>query len=137
VAANQRSTSGVLERGRMTSVGSPGSGEHFGHRVVVLTRTNDLGRFRMRTAEVLVAVLAGEVEILRGARETRGLKIGQVAVVPRGEVWTLTAPERARLLVVVHPPGPEAVLAAICGDPPLSPQALVSLAVEEGVELLL
>lgn len=137
VAAHQRSTSGVLEPGLMTTVGTRGPGEHLGHRVVVLTRTNDLGRFRMRTAEVLVAVLSGEVEIVRGACESRGLKIGQVAVVPRGEVWTLTAPEHARLLVVAHPPGPEAVLAAICDDPPVSPQALVSLAVEEGVELLL
>lgn len=121
----------------MTTRWGPGPGERFGHRVVVLTRTNDLGRLRMRTAEVLVGVLAGEAEILRGARGSRGLKIGEVAVLPRGEVWTLTTPEQARLLVVAHPSGPETVLAAICDDPPLPRQALVSLAAEEGVELLL
>jgi quercetin dioxygenase-like cupin family protein len=122
----------------MTTEEGPRPDARFGHRVIALAPTLGLGRVRMRTADLLVSVLTGEVEIVRGTGAARGLRPGQVAVIPRGEVWTASAPTGpTRLLVVAHPAGPESVLAAMCDDPPLTPQALVSLATEEGVELIL
>ena len=110
----------------------------FGHLVVQLGRSTDLGRVRAPTADLLLAVLSGEVEVTCDAQAPTTLCWGEVLSLPRGRAWRARAPHRsARLLVVAAPPGPEQVVAALCADPPLRPQVRLGIALEQGVELLL
>lgn len=109
-----------------------------GHRVVLLRPGQGPGRLRTRTADVLLATLAGELEISRDRRPPTSLFWGQVVVLSRGEVWSVQARfEPARLLVVACPAGPEKVVAALCADPPLPPRLRLGIALDAGVELIL
>lgn len=108
-----------------------------GHRVVLLHEHTALGRIRTSSADVLLATLAGEVEVLRDRRPATTLFWGQVLTIPRGGSWSVRClREPARLLVVAHPAGVERVVAALCADPPLEPHRRLALALEEGVELI-
>lgn len=110
----------------------------FGHLVVDLTTATDLGRMRARTADLLLASLTGEIEVTDDRQPPVLLHPGQVLVLPRGRVWSARAPHGpTRLLVVAVPAGAEQVVAAFCADPPMPPNSRLTLALEEGVELLL
>jgi hypothetical protein len=109
----------------------------FGHRVVVL-RSTTKGRLRTPGAHVLLAVLAGEVEVLLDDAPSAPLFWGDVLSLAPGRAWGLSALNGpARLLVVAMPAGAERVVAALCDDPPSEPRSRLAVALDAGVELLL
>lgn len=131
VRTHQCATSGAGHRGAMTTE------TFFGHRVVVLSSAIP-GRLRSRGAQVLLAVLAGEVEVALDEQPAATMFWGDVLVVTPGHPWGLRALNGpARLLVVAQPGGAEGVVAALCEGPTGEPQSRLALALDQGVELLL
>lgn len=115
-----------------------GEGAGLGHRVVQVRAGTDSGRLRTSSTDVLIAVLSGGIEVIRGRDLAQVLRPGQVARMTRDAPWSVRALHHpTRLLVVASPAGPERVVAALCGEPPLPPHRRLALALEMGVELVL
>ncbi len=94
-------------------------------------------RVRVPGADVVVLVLDGVVRVDVGDDPPRPVPAGSAVVCPHGRPWRLAADgTAARVLVVGHPAGPEALLRALVEDG-LDDSTLVAVAHDAGVELLL
>jgi mannose-6-phosphate isomerase-like protein (cupin superfamily) len=91
-----------------------------------------------RACDLVLVVMAGRLDLSIGDDGGRAYRSGEVAMCPRGEPWRLHPPaEDVRLLAVAVPAGPEAVLRELARTPRLDDAALIALAADAGVELLL
>jgi hypothetical protein len=80
--------------------------------------------------------LAGRVTVLLDGGATE-LTEGDAALCPAGRAWAVRAAAPARVMALGVPAGPEAVLSTLAGPAGWSDAALVALAADAGVELLL
>lgn len=106
--------------------------------VVVLAAGTALRRFRVRAADLFLAVLDGEPSVAVAGRPATVLRAGDLAVCRAGEAVAVVAgPGTARVLAVALPGGPEAILGVLAASPPMAGAHLLPLAADLGVDLLL
>ncbi len=107
-----------------------------GLAVVSLAAGTATRRCRSTGAALVLVALAGRATVLVDGAATE-LAEGDAAVCPAGRSWAVRTAVPARLMAVGVPAGPEAVLRTLAGPAGWTDAALVALAADAGVELLL
>jgi quercetin dioxygenase-like cupin family protein len=97
-----------------------------------------LRRLVARGADVVLVVTAGCPLVGLGAGPPHPRPPGTAVVCPRGVPWSVAGGDAGgRLVVVAVPAGPQRTLAALLGPPPLDGAALVAVAADGGLEVVL
>ncbi len=95
-------------------------------------------RERGEAPDLVLIVLAGQVDVSAGDAGRGPVGPGEVVVCPRSRPWEIrSCSDEVTLLALAVPAGPEAVLRALAQTPRIDDATLLCLAVDEGVELLL
>lgn len=109
-----------------------------GATLVDLARGLPARRYVARGADLVLVVLTGAVEVGVGTSPPTAYAAGAVAVCPRGVPWSLRpGPHGARLVVVAFPGGSQDAVAAVLRDRGQDDAALVAVAADGGLELVL
>jgi mannose-6-phosphate isomerase-like protein (cupin superfamily) len=108
-----------------------------GTAIVDLAGQRPARRYLARAADHVLVVVTGRVEVGVGPGAGRRLGPGAAVVCPRGVAWSVRPDPGARLVVVAVPGGSEEAVAGVLRDPGADDAALVALAADGGLELLL
>jgi hypothetical protein len=95
-------------------------------------------RYLARGADLVLVVLRGAVDVAVGTAPVRPHPASTVAVCPRGVPWSLQpGPDGARLVLVAFPGGAQEAIGAVLSDRGDDDAALVAIAADGGLELVL
>jgi hypothetical protein len=109
-----------------------------GAALVELSPGSPSRRCLARGADLVLVVLTGAVEVGVGPAVPTLSPAGAVAVCPRGVPWSLRpGPDGARVVVVAFPGGSEEAVGAVLRDRGQDDAALVAVAADGGLELVL